>query len=341
MTFGQDWTRRDFLQNVGVVAPTVKRMVAGRTAAMGAQAEMASPLDSGKFVPVELSSYFNASPSDFGPRELAKTMGGSSQQDGLIHTPSGKQNFRGIPFLLGSEGSQAKSWIVLSRRHDHPWIAETVDVAVNQKAGSICLAQFCDWDPNETPAAGQDVCEQVGQRLAEVVFAYDGGREEALPIRRRYEVNAPSVEWGHLSFAALAHTADAARQLTDPLRRATGWGNLQMGLMDNSYSPPLLWISVLANPHPDQTIKSLRFEAVSEDPLVVCGLTLFLGQGSPLRYERLATYRITLPEPPGEENERWNIDVDLGVVARKWFPTRFEPDSWLRAPDPGLGSRTQ
>ena len=37
---------------------------------------------------------------------------------------------------------------------------------------------------------------------------FEDGGEEALPIRRRYEVNAPSVEWGHLSFAALAHTAD-------------------------------------------------------------------------------------------------------------------------------------
>jgi len=114
-----------------------------------------------------------------------------------------------------------------------------------------------------------------------------------------------------------------------------------MGIMDNSYSPPLVWISALVNPHPDQTIKSLRFRAASDDPLVLCGLTLFLGQGNPLRYERLATYRITLPEPAGEEDERWDITADLGVVARKWFPDRFEPESWLRSPDPGLGSRIQ
>jgi hypothetical protein len=234
MTFGQDWTRRDFLQSGSIVVPTLKRMLAGNAAATVGQDEMGVPLDPGRFAPVALISHFNASPSDFGPRDLAKDMGGPSKQDGLIHTPSGKQNFRGIPFLLGPEGSEAKSWIVLSQHRDRPWGAETVDIVVDQKAGSICLAQFCDWDPNETPIAEQDVCEQVGQRLADVVFVYDDGREEALPIRRRFEVNAPSVDWGHLSFAALAHTADAARQLTDPLRRATGWGNLQMGIMDNS-----------------------------------------------------------------------------------------------------------
>lgn len=335
MTFGQDWTRRDFLRTGSVVVPTLKRMLAGDAAAPVGQDESGSPADPDKFAPVELSSYFNASSSDFGPRDRARDMGGPSKQDGLIHTPSGKQNFRGIPFLLGPEGSQAKSWILLSQR------AETVDVVVGQKAGSICLAQFCDWDPNETPIAEQDVYEQVGQRLADLVIVYDDGREETMPIRRRFEVNAPSVDWGHLSFAALAHTADAARQLTDPLRRATGWGNLQMGIMDNSYSAPLVWISAMANPYPDRRIKSLRFRAASEDPLVICGLTLFLGQGNPLRYERLATFRVTLPEPVGQEEERWKVTVDLGVVARKWFPSRFEPESWLRSPDAGLGSRAE
>ncbi len=338
MTLRQDWTRRAFLQNVGVIAPTVRLILSGGTGE-GVQAEEAPPMDSGKFTPVDLSSYFTASPSNFGSREKAKLLGGASEHDGLIRTPAGKQNFRGIPFLLGAEGLQSKSWIVLSR-HAEPWATETVEIAVNQKASSLCLAQFCDWDTNETPAEGQEACEQVGQRLADVVFVLDDGREQALPIRRRFEVNALWVEWGHLSFAALPHTADIARQLTDPLRNATDWGNLQKGL-DNSYSTPMVWISTLANPYPDQTIKSVRFKAASDDPLIICGLTLFLGAGNPLRYERLATYRITLPEPTSAEEERWEIVLDLGVVARKWFPVRFEPESWLKAPDAGLGSRDQ
>jgi len=211
MTLRQDWTRRAFLQKVGVVAPTVKLliMLTGDTGE-GVEVEGARPIDSIKFAPIDLSSHFTASPSDFGTREKAKMLGGASRQDGLIRTPSGTQNFRGMPFLLGPEGSQSKSWIVLSR-HVEPWVAKTVDIAVNQKAGCLCLAQFCDWDANETPAADQEVCEQVGQRLADVVFVFEDGQEEALPIRRRFEVNAPWVEWGHLSFAALAQTADSAR----------------------------------------------------------------------------------------------------------------------------------
>jgi len=340
MAFGQDWTRRAFLQNIGVGVPTVKLMLSGGPlAAAGAQARPGE-VASAKFTPVDLSAHFTASPSDFGPREQAKRMGGASAQDGLLRTPAGKQNFRGIPFLLGPEGMQSKSWVTLSSRKDS-WVAETVEIPVNQKAGSICLAQFCDWDPNETPPPEEDVQEKVGQHLADVVVVCEDGRQETLPIRRRYEVNSPTVEWGHLSFTSLAHVPDAPRPLTDSLRNAMGWGDLQTGLMDNSFPSPAVWICVLPSPHPDQIIKTLRFKAASEDPLVLCGLTLFQGQGNPLRYERLATYRITLPEPAGEEPNRWKVDVDLGVVARTWFPSRFEPESWLAASDAGLGARAE
>ena len=340
MTFGRDWTRRAFLQHIGVGAPTVKLMLTGDAIAAGPEEGWTSQVDAGKFTPVDLSPHFTASASDFGSREQAKRMGAVSRQDGLIRTPFGKRELRGIPFLLGSEGLQNKSWVVLSNR-GNPWVAEAVEIPVNQKAGSICLARFCDWDTNETPPVEQGVYERIGQHLADMVFVFEDGRQEVVPIRRRYEVNSPSVEWGHLSFVALAHTPDGPRRLTQPLRDAMGWGDLQMGLIDNSYSPPLLWICSLANPRPDHIIKSLRFRAASHDPLVLCGVTLFLGPGNPLRYNRLTTYRITLPEPVGEERERWELDVDLGVVARKWHPARFEPESWLRSPDPGLGSHAE
>ena len=69
MTLRQDWTRRAFLQNVGVVAPTVKLMLTGDTGE-GVEVEGARPIDSIKFAPIDLSSHFTASPSDFGKMAL-------------------------------------------------------------------------------------------------------------------------------------------------------------------------------------------------------------------------------------------------------------------------------
>src|SRR5262249_20218985 len=70
-------------------------------------------------------------------------------------------------------------------------------------------------------------------------------------------------------------------------------------------------------------------------------LTLFLGEGNPLRYERLSLYRVTLPEPVSEAHHAWEVTVDLGFVARRWTPRRFEPESWLSSRDARLGGRPE
>src|SRR4029077_16913993 len=114
-----------------------------------------------KFRPIDLAPYFTASASDFGAREQAKELGGVSAKDGLIRTPTGKQTFRGIPFLLGAEGIMKRSWVVLSKRNS-TWTKQSIEISIEQKAGFLCLAGFCDWDENENPARNQDVIEKVG-----------------------------------------------------------------------------------------------------------------------------------------------------------------------------------
>ncbi len=340
MGFSRDWTRRTFLQSVGAAVPTVKLMLSPAIPGAAGSGGWPNELDSIKFTPVDLGNHFTASPSDFGPRERAKGLSPESAQDGLIRTPAGKETFRGIPFLLGPEGVQKRSWVVLSKRKN-AWVTESVEIPLNRKAGFICLAQFNDWDSNETPRPDEEVEEKVGQHLANVVMNFEDGSQELQPIRRRFEVNSPSTEWGHLSFASLAHVADRPGRLTDLLPNAMGWGDLQQSVLDNSYSAPALWICAIANPHPDRILKTLRLQAVSDDPVVVCGLTLFHGRENPLRYERLTLYRITLPEPVVGQQDRWTVDVDLGVVARTWLPTRFAPESWLASSDAGLGARAE
>ena len=69
MAFGDDCTHRAFLRNVGVGVPTLRPFYGGvATAAQGAEG-WPGELDSGKFTPVDLSSHFIGSPSDFGARE--------------------------------------------------------------------------------------------------------------------------------------------------------------------------------------------------------------------------------------------------------------------------------
>ncbi|MEW5977081.1 MAG: CehA/McbA family metallohydrolase [Acidobacteriota bacterium] len=333
-------TRRTFLQTVSGTLPTLT-FIGQR----GTAADDAAPGGRDKFTPLDLRSLFTASPFSFGPRDEARGLSSQSAKDGLIRMPSGKQILRGIPFLLGPGETQAKSWIVLSQAKSLDSVT-SCEISVQKKAGFICMALFCDWDPHENPPPNEDVIERVGQQLGEAVLVYQDGQEVSLPLRRRFEVNSPSVSWGHLSFAAVPHRQDGVRRLDDALKNALGWGDLQIGIWDSSYpsNPDLLshetlWLCALPNPCPEKSVKTLRFRATSQDPLILCAVTLFHGKENPLRYEPIALYRIKLPEASAQESGRWDVTIDLGVVTRTYPSLPFKLEEWLSTPRAGLGER--
>jgi hypothetical protein len=115
-------SRRTILQAVGASAPTLQTV--GGAASQGCG-------DGAKFTPIELSQYFNTSSAAFGPRQSARR-----SADGLIHSLGGKRDIRGIPFLLGPEDVQQKSWIALSRAA-LPWAVPKVEIPINRTA--TCL----------------------------------------------------------------------------------------------------------------------------------------------------------------------------------------------------------
>jgi hypothetical protein len=223
-----------------------------------------------------------------------------------------------------------------------------VEIPLRKKAAAvICFAHFCDWDPQEIHDLDAGTVEQVGQTLAVAIVVYSDGGEVTFPIRRRIEVNAPSIRWGFPGYACVSHYQDSARKSRNELDEIGDWGwfRLQSDVLEGNYPvdaatgapKPSLWLFALPNPHPEKSLAALRLRSVSDDPLLVCGITLFHGRQHPLRYERLTLYRLSLPDGSGE----WSVDVDLGVVARSYRLGKFEPREWLAAPDAGLGSRRQ
>ena len=295
--------------------------------------ESRDPYDREKFTPVDLSRFFSCSPEEFAQHSLDGSSPGN-----LIRTPVGDQTLRGIPFRLAPEGPHDKGWLALSKKSSPSFVA-SVEIPLGQKANFLCLATFCDWDKDENPSPGADVIQQVGQHLGDAIFVYADGPEETIPMRRRFEVGSPSVDWGQLCFCALAWREESPRRLTESIPNAEGWGRLQMGVTQNSLRGP--WISALENPHPERFLKAVRLRAAGEDPLVVCGMTLFHGQAYPLRYERLSIYRFTLPEPAPGDQDRWKVAVDLGAVARTYVLNEFDPTEWLDSPKAGLGEQSQ
>jgi hypothetical protein len=311
--------RREFLKGAAA-APTLQMV------GIAAAADTAETV----FTPIALDRYFNASAAELGPRDPIRFR----FSDGLIRTPGGRQQLRGIPFLLGPPDVRRKTWVALSTRAAS-WTAPSVEIPLGRKAGYVCLAQFCDWDKNEIRPSGVDDIERVGQLLAQAVFRYEEGGEYETPIRRRFEAGAPSIPWGHWNFLSFTHAQLEPTKLSEGT--GLGWGVNQTGVRDPA-GPPLVWICALRNPQPERMLRSILLRAAGPDPLLVCGLTLFHGSEHPLRYGRLHVYRITLPEASGAESA-WKVTVDLGVVARSYVLAPFDAASWLRAPDANLGER--
>jgi hypothetical protein len=343
-----EFSRREFLLAVGTAAPTLSLLPAQASGTPRTALEADEGGSSAKFTPIDLSPYFNCSSRDFGPREIgaylrvmALASGEYSAEDSLIRVPGGKRNLQGIPFLLGPEEVESKSWIALNAKSGSG-AQPRVEIPLHWKACFLCLASFTDFDENESPRPGEVVVPKLGQRLADVTLVYEDNGTRALPIRRGLESNAP-IEPGwaaNPNFAARLPGKTRARKLTEPLRSAMGWGQIQTivtGDGSGAAGKGLIWVCALENPEPDKTIRSVRLEGVAEDSLVVCGLTLYHHPAYPLRFEPRAIYRIALPEVPPVELDRWQVDVDLGEIGRTFALPDFHPEAWLDSPAAGLG----
>jgi hypothetical protein len=333
-------SRRDFLKTVGAGAPTITLM-AGEPGSMARTSPEPQTRDaSDKFTPIELTPHYTAASQDFGKREGAFALGGECEKDLLIRVPGGKRRLQGIPFWLGPGDVDSKSWIVLSTKPGAT-VAAHAEIPLHEKAHYLLLASFTDFDPNETPGPGKDAFQQVGQHLADITLVYEDDGTHAAPIRRRFESNAVIEPFGHWSFIALAPGKARGVKLTDPLRNAMDWGRQQDGQTGGGpgggRGMGTLWISALPNPEPDRAIRAVRFDAAAENALVVCGLTLYHRATFPLRWEPRAFYRITLPEPFGQDEKRWRVELDLGWVGRTITLPDFQPDAWLASPAAGLG----
>jgi hypothetical protein len=291
-----------------------------------------------KFIPIDLSHYFNTSVADF-PRPFMRGPASESDPgaDGLARLPRGRQDFWGIPFLLGPDGASSKSWLVVNATA-RGWGAPSAEVQLDQKAQFLCFAQFCDWGEAVQPAT-IDTVENLGEHIADAVLIHEDGTEQRHPIRRRFEIQTPLIPLGQWCFAAVPHQRHAPTRLTDPLRAGTAWGPLQTGVRSDALFGPILWLWALPNAHPEKVIRVVRLESKSRCGLVVCGLTMSAAEDHPLRYERLSVYRLTLPDTSGT-SERWKVRVDLGVVARSYRLRDFLPDEWIEAPLRGFGQRT-
>jgi hypothetical protein len=334
-------SKRAFLQSVSAGVPS---MLAFSQTPPAQEGGMRDGAVTRKATPIDCSNRYTASSTDLGPRAQAAALATDSRQDKLIRLPGGDRALRGIPFRLGPEDVRRKSWIAVSRGGG-AWTTAQVDISVDRAAAFVCMAAFCDW--KTTAADDADLSWARGQHLADLTLTFTDGSEQRYPVRRGFEVNPPWVGFGELCYRAVPHREAAGRSLTDALSNASLWGLLQTGVRAAEQADPgephrgMLWVTAFESAA-GRTIRNLRFDARAVDPLMIAGLTLYEGRAHPLRYEAVRTYRFGLSDAAQSIAEReWQVDVDLGEVAKVYQLPAFDENSWLSSQAGGARERVE
>ena len=281
------------------------------------------------FTPLNLDEYFNCERATL-DAEL------QLQEDDAY----GSQTFRGIPFELGARGRA--NAILLD--------GNAVEIAVDGiRASYIIFAHiveerrlklppdfqgFAGVQHNEDATPGND----LGDLVAEYELEYADGRAQTTPIRRRFAIQQPRIEWGASAFAAVPHQADSvspnlseALQLGRMPAAGFGQGETRHDNARDSYAEHI-WLYALPNPQPDQAINKVRLAGRDERALIY-GISATQVEAHPLRARTRRKLALTLPE--GVEfnaiGELDGLDIDLGAVISARAKLDYDRDTWFGA----------
>lgn len=279
----------------------------------------------GKFTPVNLDSFFNIDRAGDGWHPAIGWR--------FSTLPHGKQNFRGIPFELGSE--IGKCWVAIEENNNR------IEIPLSGTASYVIFLHFCDLvkgdQQNSWVTSDNEIGfhARAGEILANYTLCYQNGEDFTTSIRRRFEIEQALRVWGQDAFAALPHQGfrPVSPKETSPQGK---WGFYQQGVTIDLLPTSLrYWIYALKNPYSKMPLSALRISATGVGKVVIAGITMYHGKDHPLRYGALKTLKINLDQPKCLDELR--LDIDTGVIARRYQTIPIDTQKWIQSPTAGLG----
>lgn len=190
-----------------------------------------------RFTSVSLAALANMDLEDRGGPASAPWMRQSKPGDDLRGLPTGAQVLAGIPFdVTDPARNQRRAVLAISRQ---PGLAASADIPINRQAGCIYLLH------TSSKPTSEKVCGSVS-------FLYDGGSRHTQYL----------IMEKHLTYWWFSHLQTEAS--------GVAWHGPSPVADDVGLS----WCAI-DNPHPDQTIRALRFQSPDDDGIyTLVGLTL-------------------------------------------------------------------
>lgn len=284
------------------------------------------------FTPVSLSKAYNVS-----RHQLDETL--QLSKDSAF----GSQVFRGIPFELGSE-EQAN--VILLDKQDITIDVEEIMATyvifahIVEDRLSLLSEDLAAFDSN-VPVVGKRTGNELGDLVSEYQLQYADGSSAIVPIRRRFAIQQPHIEWGASPFASIASNSPKIKSTVSeslsvdkiPITRMTfpgyGFGETRHTSERDSYSE-YIWLYALPNPNPDKPISHIICTPQNERS-VIYAITYTQVDTHPLRPHIRQKLELNLLDTVHLNNigELDDIDIDLGHVISARAKLEYDRDQWF------------
>src|SRR5712692_10055646 len=194
-----------------------------------------------EYTPLDLNVFHNAGLAILGEQGTA---------------PIGRQQFRGLPFLAGTDPQHC--FVAFGDGLQHAPLSIPIDKSV----GSVIVA-------HRLLASGISAGGPLGEPIADYVFTYQSGDEVRVTIRDRFEITEIPTAWGQLPFRAVPDQSNSLPGRYEG--RFDEAGQRQTEVNEAEARGYYLW--AWQNPRPEQPLATLTV-IPAEPRFLIAGLTL-------------------------------------------------------------------
>ena len=278
----QGFTRRGFLQTLGIGAPSAALVLEG----VPARAQAPPSSDNGRSTPDRPPSALQQPRRKTSGRGTSSGGWAATGQDGLLRTPragrrcAGCRSARpreperealGAPQHAAGRFREDRSRCRSGRPPDSCAWPRSASGTKGRAGGGGPRGGGRRWPRPSSSTRGRQrgrgcPCAAVRDPLAVLLVGADGLRRAAAQAGR----------------CAGAHGPLPTRRAGESCRRPSR-------TTATTRRPRHAVDPALANPHPERPLRAVRVESRSEDLVALCGLTLFQGRESPLRFDACAS----------------------------------------------------
>src|SRR5712692_8759150 len=258
-----------------------------------------------EYTPIDLVAFHNAGLALLGEQGTA---------------PIGPQQFRGLPFLVGTNPEHC--FVAFGDGLQHA----PLSIPIDESAWSVIVA-------HRLLASGISAGGPVGEPIADYVFTYQSGDEVRVTIRDRFEITEIPTAWGQLPFRAVPDQSDSL-----PARDAGRFDQSgERQAEANQAEPRGYYLWAWQNPRPEQPLAALT--VIPAGPrFLIAGVTLGHSGEYPFVRSGARPLKMTITDPEAAARPfDLAVTVDRGVTTFPYPLPRQSADEFLVDPLAGWG----